>query len=566
MMKLRYFLFLLLILVIFTIVACNNDNAADNGYEDPYIAEENGTANLNGQEEQNGGVQIIVDGFVFEETDSSMQLRGFNYVTRVGDRFYYFEDANFNANIAFIDKNEKVINEISGFADLGRPPLIFQFAEVTDSSPIISSGIVLTHNNDNTRGWLVHRWSNGSIPMWLSAGIEAVALSNIGEFEASDSPYIPEHFGDLLLSPGNWGTTVQAQSIDSAYHFVRYLMDIEAFDEIVSLLRADDETTNEALNAHFYGFSSGMQVNPFQYTLFVPLATAGAVYNIVMSTDWATYCFIFNSFEQYLDNDRIMMYVAYSDDGIEFVYNWHSLHFDFEFIPIRRANLLYSHARSGGGWAGQFNNEFTVYNISRVGNIYLVVHEAVHVIDIQISSASPYHSFSFIPFTEGLAMALSDRHAIADFDNFGMYRAHVERLPVDMWKDEQSELLYNMFGTENAFDYFYERFIEGFDIIGTSHFYAYRYLYHRETLEDPLSDLWQPLFNPDVSPYIASYVTANSFVNYLLDTYGDEMYAQVHLNVDNFENVYGITLHEMIDRWKGFLKDFGDEIRTAVTA
>ena len=69
------------------------------------------------------------------------------------------------------------------------------------------------------------------------------------------------------------------------------------------------------------------------------------------------------------------------------------------------------------------------------------------------------------------------------------------------------------------------------------------------------------MFSPSFAPEISSYRTSASFVLYLLETYGGQAYLQVHHNLDNFENIYGITIHEMIIRWQDFLDDFVNELR-----
>jgi len=546
--------------VVFILSACGTNSTEENNDDQDIHAND---------------THVLLSHIIFEETTLRHSLMGFNYFAYVNGRQYFFVDANEEANLAFIYTNEGLIREISNLIDFGRSPVQFFLADDRADFSVASGSITYNHIDQNTMGWLVYAWTwvNGRIPMWLAAGIEAVALSNIGKFEASDNPYILERFGDLYLSPGNWNTLAQVHTIDAAYHFVRYLIDIGVFVDTVSQIRESDEYANELLNTHFYEFSGGRQVNHnFQYMLF----TGNYDYNLLVSTDWATYHFLFNNFGQYLDNDTMMRYLAFADGGIEFVYNWHSQYFDFEFTPIGRAEILYSDAdtpESAGGMrtiigGRTFNaNHFLVgFRNRRDVDLASIVHEAVHVMDHQV-----FGEFTIGPFSEGLAEALTALYSIADRESGGPYFHysafvhHYTNPDVLLWLDN---VLYDMFGKYGIIDYFMERFINNYDLIGMAHFNAYRSVFHWDTLTRLDRMVWWDVidyYGWSPSPYIASYVTSFSFVLYLLEIYGEEAYAQVHFNLYNFKNVYGVTLHEMIGRWKEFLSDFGEEIRLAVS-
>ena len=507
-----------------------------------------------------------LEGITFQTADHpTRRARGYLYVAHVNGNQYYFKSNDEKTNLAFIIANERLINEVSSFVDLGRPPFRFYHAKnITEISLAPSaSGISLSHGCNKTIGWLVHVWSAGGIPMWLSAGIEAVALSSMGEFEGSATPAIPLGFGDFLFSPSKWNTSVHVQAIDTAYHFVRHLIEIDDFDKIISLLMSRDMTDNKLLNTYFYEFSGGSLICDIQYTLL----NRFGLYNVIASTEKATYFFIFTSFSRYIDANRMMNYIDFLDDGIRFVYNWHSRYFDFEFSRINRVDIVYNDRAwdniGTGGMAFNENHMKLYYRTPEI-DLSILVHKAVHVIDAQVFGAMP----SFGPFAEGLADALNMLHSIADRDEFGIFYSwfmYTYASPESLLWFEG--LLIDVLGSQNSACYFIYKFIHGFDPIGHTHFHAYCYLYHRETLFSHLGDLprefFAPKLNPEVSLYIASYLTSSSFVQYLLETYGGEKYAQVHFNVNNFENVYGMTLHEMIDEWREFLRNFADDIRLA---
>lgn len=63
---------------------------------------------------------------------------------------------------------------------------------------------------------------------------------------------------------------------------------------------------------------------------------------------------------------------------------------------------------------------------------------------------------------------------------------------------------------------------------------------------------------------LATHGVAPSFTIYLIEAYGIEKYMQVHFNSHAFENIYGITIFEMIERWEAFLTDLMEEIRQKI--
>jgi len=55
---------------------------------------------------------------------------------------------------------------------------------------------------------------------------------------------------------------------------------------------------------------------------------------------------------------------------------------------------------------------------------------------------------------------------------------------------------------------------------------------------------------------LSSRTTVTSFVKYMYETYGGENFFQVHWRIFRFEEVYGITIDEMILQWREFLEDY----------
>ncbi|MCL2236159.1 MAG: hypothetical protein FWB98_06950 [Defluviitaleaceae bacterium] len=546
--------FLLIIGAAFILSACSACNSGAYEEESHSASNEQHEENNQGNEPQN------LHTISFNPTDAIRQAQGLLYYAEISGRTYFLMEDNFDLGVDFVEVNEKLIQEISSFASIGTPPFQFSLTSDENNFGIRGMNTVFNHENANTKGWLVHIWTSGRIPMWLSAGMEVVALSNLGLFEPSDIIYIPQNFGDLLLMPSNWGTQEQAQGIDAAYHFVRHLINTQAFDEIINLLVAGDDDAHEKLSAYFADFSGGEQLSGFEYVLFT--LDSGGAYSIRKSTDLANYHFIFDDFSQHLDIETIVLYVEYSEDGIEFVYNWYSQFFDFEFVPIHRFQFFYNPHPLHYGVGGDIGRDLVrIFNLGRrdIAPFFVIVHEITHALEVQV-----FGSLSHPSFSQGLAEALEYLHHIYDHHRggFGFY---YELLTAPL-EDENAvnglrENLYIIYGTHYAADHFIENFIIGFDPMSIAHHRAYQVIYRHETLPNPEAMSVAPLFGDEISPYLSSYVTSHSFVMWLMETYGHENYARVHFDIHYFEDVYGVTITEMVDRWLGFLRDFADGVR-----
>jgi len=534
--------FLTVTVILFMTTACGLANTDENGKNGDAYGNGTGVYSIvdsdenNAHGEQDDGLFSFTSAIVFEETGQAVRARGYNYFAFVNNREYFFTDSAEERNLAFVAINERLISEISRFADLGAPPFRFLLANSAEDYSTGSSEIAFNHDNNDTVGWLVHVWSGGRIPMWLSAGIEAVALSNMGEFEATDSLslYIPELFGDLLLSPGNWGTQDQLLTIHAAYHFVRYLIDTGVFEDAISLFRSRDETVNELIRTYFYEFSGGKQISDIQYTILA--GGAGIAYRILIPSDWVlTQYFSFNCFSQHYDNRTISLFVDYFESGYEFVYNWFAQHYDFELNPSFASTIF--------GYRG--NPLPPQIGLS---------------LPIKIEEHITEGGASFLPFSWGLAGVLVRMFHIADRDSFGVFYTFWNEnvMDSDSITNEILPLYTMILESQATAEYFIDRNVAEFDLFSITHFEVYAILYHPEFFDN----LPENILNPEISIYISTRGTAASFVAYLIETYGSEKYAQVHFDLDNFENVYGVTLHEMVDRWRGFLRAFADDIRT----
>ena len=156
----------------------------------------------------------------FEEAGHVQRMWGFEVSATVGDRTYFFtahdeEGWDFlplvsePANVAAIRAVEAMIKAVEGMVDLGATPLRifwvdgwrqYQFRATTE--------VTINFDDMNTFGWFVYVWSGGSLPMWLSAGLEAVARADTGsfapdaigpgEFLLCDSGFAHVHWGDPI--------------------------------------------------------------------------------------------------------------------------------------------------------------------------------------------------------------------------------------------------------------------------------------------------------------------------------------------------------------------------------
>ena len=154
----------------------------------------------------------------------------------------------------------------------------------------------------------------------------------------------------------------------------------------------------------------------------------------------------------------------------------------------------------------------------------------------------------FLPFEEGLATALQSMFDLYDRDRHGW--------AYQTWEPRVSEITARLLEI-GVFEHYYianavrNLLISDFELyVIFIHFLAYAALNTPELTNWIHFRQWTTLEYPEIQ----SYVTSSSFVRYLIDMYGADLYLNVHFNPCNFENVYALSLQEMIQSWVAFLE------------
>jgi len=235
---------------------------------------------------------------------------------------------------------------------------------------------------------------------------------------------------------------------------------------------------------------------------------AGGGYYVTKSTDWANYIFVFRNLDELIPFYDIVSHIEYIDRASEFVVDWYKKVFDFEFEPINH-RIHQTELVRGTGFvavAAVGTNEI-IYGGLNAGFPYVSAHELAHMMDYIANGVA-----MFAPFSEGIA---------------------------------------------HLMEYYFDRDamegLEDISIHGIAHhgFATGYYIY--------VSDI-NPAFVPELPQYVpelSARVSATSFVQYLIETYGAEKYFQVHWRgAVGFDNIFGITLDEMIVQWQEFLEGY----------
>jgi hypothetical protein len=433
----------------------------------------------------------------FSVPTPTRQIDGYIRESRIGNRVYFFRSDNEDIYRSFISHVERLIPAVENiitFPPTGQLVNIYHF----------------NHEDMHTIGWLTSFLSSQRLPIWLCAGIEVLARGL----------YIPMHdgiienFGDFHFAPfwSLWDIEQLEKAVATAYRFVNFLIENEALDELVELfMERNLSTAYEKAEAHFYSFAGKPMVTGIALELGAPSTEQGFIMR--KSTQWGDYTFVFSSFRQRMSIYDMQRYIAYIDKATYVVVDWLSDFFEGfndDFVPINH-RIYYGLVSIGTtpncGYADWTRNQIVYAGLSHRFP-YIALHEIVHILDFRLGG------MSFEPFTEGLAHLLDDYFAEFGGIGFGNYHRRA----------------YTMLAAGG---------------------YG-----HMNDLGGPGANFNER--NPRFIPELTMRITATSFVQYLIETYGGEKYFQVHWsrNFRDFENVYGATIHELILRWREFLEEY----------
>ncbi|MDR2183652.1 MAG: hypothetical protein LBE55_05710 [Clostridiales bacterium] len=464
------------------------------------------------ENEISNGDAFLEHTITFSPVGPAFRVMGYMVEAEVNNRRYFFDADDEAANQDFINQTEKIIYEIENMLVLPQARRDVRISFAMDENYVFDAmrPLSLNHGDINTFGWLVNHLSGHSLPIWLSVGMETIARANAGLHQPEQTA-IMDNFGDFYFAPPFWGSEKHRGAVGTAHQFVNYLLENGLLAELAELYtKGDLPAAHEAAKAHFYSFA-GLPMAP-GIVLELGLLPGDAVnfgegYYIRKSTQWGEYIFLFDSFEQYFTFEDIMGHINYIDRATYLVVNWYSEIFDFDFAPVyNRVYHRYEMLDGSLAFANFGLNRMSYAGLSEAFP-YIAAHEVSHILEFEIGG-----SFPFPPFSEGLAHMLN------------YYFSETYR-----------ELL-----VENHHRRAYQMFADG----------SYR----------DISDMFPARFDESHPLYMAEIsarISAASFVQYLIETYGAEKYFQVHwAGPGRFESVYEITIEEMIGRWREFLAEY----------
>jgi len=239
-------------------------------------------------------------------------------------------------------------------------------------------------------------------------------------------------------------------------------------------------------------------------------------YAIYITLEHAEYRFISDRFNITRAIDFLINYAESTESGVAFINDFHRA-MGFDVCDTKIIVDVFFTRRNSEAW-GYGGTRITINHIDFV-SWELLMHEFWHVITGRYGMRDDRMvGFPFYPFNEGMAEAI--------------------------WK-------YYRIENEGS----------STDIFNTVHRMARTWMPYRNAERPPhfsqggfIEGIY-PQFLPNFIMELSTYITAESFTIYLLETHGKEKFSQVYFHIENFENVYGITLQEMIDRWLEFLEE-----------
>jgi len=471
-------------------------------------------------------------------------------------RQYMFADKGAAGGDAFILEIERLLDALTMII----PPeaQIFDICtvniisshELVRPSPLgWGDGVSIVYDSYSTLGWLTQAISGGHFPMWLSVGIEVIAMGERGQnIPGGLDAYENDSFGDSFFAPVHWGRNTWYHAVYMASRFTQFLIDEDVFFQLAVYYSSGNLGAADTLVAeYFYRFTGSHDIEAYRLVI---TQTTGYAYAIYAVTEVAEYRFWFDTFGQEADFDRIAPYIDYMDDAIAFVVDWYSQGAEFYFYPMD-VNIFYRRHEHGHQAVAVYPWRVELYNFGSYSPTSMP-HEVSHLLTTLILDDV---GMVFTPFDEGLAFALMAYHGQHDRHNHGLeYQFRQNR------RGWLASLMRTPFG--RSAPTIARNLVDEFDIIGIFHMLAflenggyangtYLYFWSRTDVENKDT--------PGVYR-INTFGKAASFVLYLIENYGADAYMQVHLDFLRFYEVYGVTLYEMTQSWLIYLQNFVEGI------
>jgi len=537
---------ILLLLIFLMLAACGSSDNEDAYLPSPY--EEEVAEDIFDYEPE---THLAVD---FETTSGTFQHLGFFSTAQVQDRQYFFTSDDDAANLIILSDWERIIDKIGGLIDFETIPLeIFFYEEGAEHQRFDSGRNIFVNPYDiNSFGRLLGRLNEARLPIWLYVGLEAGARADAGQvvpgLGLGHKPIA--YFGDMSFAPITHGNPEQLNAIATAYGFVNFLVEGGNLAELARLYAAQETNeANEIAARLFYEFADKPMLTAFSLHFDGNLQFRGQQptnvayeYRITAYTDFGNYHFLFLEHSDALSIQTMQGYVRYFDDSAQFVKNFFAGFAPFDFRPVD-IFIVYDGSALSPIDANLEDEWIRMFNFSNVSPT-VFAHEIAHYISYwaQGNSFGNY----WVEFEEGIAMALmSYRDIYEGLDkSYHWHREHRRSI-----FGSYADALNNIFGDDDTAEAAWDFLMADFDSIGLAHVMGYHWLRHRdfETRAIQLGSTFAE---------IGTHPTAGSFVLYLIENYGIENYMQVHFDRDSFEDVYGITINEMIARWQAFLDGF----------
>jgi len=521
---------LLLSLVVFT--ACGEDDYEVLG---DYVAEMEG-----GVENEVEEIIIPALDITFNETDSIIATTtGYTHTTQLGRRTYMFRCDDEVSNTNFVNTVEAIAQELEQFITIS--DVQFRINASSDdpwSYTFTNNELSMNFDNSVTAGWFTHAMSRGDLPIWLSAGLEVYIRGNIGLYApATNSPASVAGFGDIMFIPEKWATVEMNTAIDIAYLFVNHLSENNLLENLIeTYMGGDIATGNQVAERYFYSYFG----EEMDMALRLEYFQANTSHVIIVTSDIGEHHFFFSHFDQNVPLSEIILLVTYMHDAAVFV-----IDFVYEFRSFEAAQLTFHlmYNRVDNRFAGGFDDRRDVISIfnmqTRPWDILMTIpHEISHAV-MHFMVGYPLED----PFDEGFAnfmsIAFNETDEAQSFPHLQMMIDDGFAPPVDNVRE-------------------WANFLRSWSF----HMGAYiRRIAEDYTLENVgFGTRYTNVNDPNHITDINTYWTATSFVIYLIDTYGIDKYMQVHWDTDNFANVYGRDIHGMIEEWRLFLYEDGDEL------
>jgi len=428
-------------------------------------------------------------------------------------------DGSAATSTAIMENTESLIAAISNFLpSVSGLPEIHMTSDIQEYR-IGQDSITISLDTINTFGWLAFALSatetDNHLPIWLAAGIEALAASQIGIFtpyDAAAENLITGRFGDLNFIPVAWEGNHQ-EAIDTAYHFARYLQDGEHLAALISLYADSYREAADYMAAElFYSFAGGTMESGTRLDLLsgyapgighygyriVHIHSSGLIMTHALYQDFTEGFRAGVIREQFNSVNRIMQRVV----------NWFGEYIDVDHLLPHKVYLAYW-GQGGGFYHDEDGGATIVTGIRRVdpqfdpGTVpyWILYHFFTDYFNDKLAGDIPPHPL----MAQGLGIFIDQELRPTGTLRWAIPHSGVVR----------------------------ENILERDDFEGIVGYTDHDYLMDDGRIA----------------------IIYSSFVRYLIETYGPERYLQIHWTFPyGFEEVYGMTIQEMSESWIEFIR------------